>query len=162
MTTNKIIIRDGIKEDIPSVFELIKELAAFENATHEIENSVAQLITDGFGENPLYGLLVAESGNQLLGISLYYFRYSTWKGKRLYLEDLFISENARGQGIGSKLFEATMKIAINLNCNGMTWAVLNWNEPALKFYEKYKAVFDKEWTLTNLAKGQIEQNLRHF
>jgi GNAT superfamily N-acetyltransferase len=156
---DSITIREGNAEDIPQVFDLIKELAVFEKALHEVENSIEQLLKDGFGTNPLFGLIVAEDQTKIVGISLYYFRYSTWKGKKLYLEDIIVSEKARGTGIGSQLFEATMKKSLELNCNGMTWAVLDWNEPAIKFYEKYKPVFDKEWVMTNLSKQQILENL---
>lgn len=159
MNTTEITIRDGIKTDIPQVFELIKELAAFERAKDEVDNSVAQLIEDGFGENPCFGLIVAEVEGKIIGISLYYFRYSTWKGKRLYLEDLFVSELARNKGVGTLLFEATMRKSLHLNCSGMTWAVLDWNQTAIKFYEKYSPTFDSTWVLTNLTKQQIEINL---
>lgn len=155
-----ITIRQGKESDMEQVFGLIKELAEFEKAEFEVENTVEQLIKDGFGENPLYGLLVADNNGKIVGISLYYFRYSTWKGKRLYLEDIIVNEAYRGKGIGSQLFNETMRKSLELNCNGMTWSVLDWNTPAIEFYKKQGAILHNEWVLTNLTKEQIEINLK--
>lgn len=156
-----ITIRQGKESDMEQVFGLIKELAEFEKAEFEVENTVEQLIKDGFGENPLYGLLVADNNGKIVGISLYYFRYSTWKGKRLYLEDIIVNEAYRGKGIGSELFNETMRKSLELNCNGMTWSVLDWNTPAIEFYKKQGAVLHNEWVLTNLTKEQIQINLKN-
>lgn len=108
---------------------------------------------DGFGDNPVYGFFVAEKEGVIIGLSLYYFRYSTWKGKRLYLEDIIVTEKERGSGYGKLLFERTMKFAIESNCTGMMWQVLNWNEPAINFYKKYNAKLDEEW-----LNGHLESN----
>lgn len=159
MKTENFVIRDGKPEDIPEVFVLIRELAKYENALEEVENTVEQLIADGFGPNPLFGLLVAELDGNIIGISLYYFRYSTWKGKRLYLEDIIISENERSKGYGSALFQATIRKSVTLNCSGMTWAVLNWNKIGIDFYKKYEAMFDDEWVITNLSREKINKIL---
>lgn len=141
-----MIIREGKKEDLPQVLALIKELALYENALEQVENSVSQMEEDGFGDNPIYGLFVAEKDNFLVGISIYYFRYSTWKGKRLYLEDIVVTEKERGTGIGKQLFDRIMQKAKESNCSGMMWQVLDWNDPAINFYKKYyNADFDKEW-----------------
>ncbi len=140
-------IRKGKKEDIPCVLELIKELAKYEKAEGQVENTVEMMEKDGFGENPIYGFFVAESdkGN-IIGISLYYYRYSTWKGKRLYLEDIVVTENERGKGIGKLLFDRTIAHGKEENCTGMMWQVLDWNEPAINFYSKYyQARLDSEW-----------------
>ena len=150
-----IIIRDGVQNDIPQVFNLIKELAVYEKLPHEVDTSVAQLIADGFGANPLYGLIVAEQNQQIIGTSIYYFRYSTWKGKRLYLEDLIVTENMRGQGIGKQLFDATILKAKELSCNGMNWLVLDWNKSAMSFYDKYNPEYDSTWVLASLTKDQV-------
>ncbi|MEQ9425319.1 MAG: GNAT family N-acetyltransferase [Cyclobacteriaceae bacterium] len=138
-------IRKGKREDVPQVFELLRELTEYENGLDQLKNTAENLAQDGFGENPLYGLLVAEKDNRIVGYSLYYFRYSTWKGKRLYLEDLLVTEPERGSGVGKELFEKTLEIAKSTNCTGMMWQVLNWNEPAINFYKKAGAELDDEW-----------------
>ncbi|MCU0470323.1 MAG: GNAT family N-acetyltransferase [Arcicella sp.] len=141
-----ILIRDGVREDVPTMFELIKELAIYENATEQVTNTIEQMYVDGFGENPIFGSVVAEVDGQVVGLSLYYFRYSTWKGKRLYLEDLIVSEKMRGKGLGEQLLEKTIDKARENKCTGLMWQVLNWNEPAINFYKKFGAKFDEEWT----------------
>lgn len=139
-------IRQGKKEDLPSVMELIRELAIYEKAEHEVSNTVERLEKDGFGDHPIYGFIVADNNGTIEGLSLYYYRYSTWKGKRLWLEDLIVTESQRGLGTGKKLFEKTLEMAKEENCTGMMWQVLDWNEPAINFYKKYDASFDDEWT----------------
>jgi GNAT superfamily N-acetyltransferase len=151
-----IIIRLGTKDDLPRVLELVKELAAYERAPHEVINTVEQMEIDGFGRHPLYGMYVAESRKNIVGISVYYYRYSTWKGKRLYLEDIVVSQQERGKGIGKMLFEQTMKKSLEDNCTGMMWQVLEWNEPGIHFYEKYGAKFDREWVNVTLEAEQIK------
>ena len=154
-----VIIREGKKEDLPQVLGLIKELALYERAPHEVVNTVAQMEIDGFGADPLYGLYVAETSAGIVGISIYYYRYSTWKGKRLYLEDIVVNEQERGKGIGTMLFEQTMKKALDEKCTGMLWQVLNWNEPGIRFYEKYGSRFDNEWSNVSLESDQISKHL---
>jgi GNAT superfamily N-acetyltransferase len=149
-------IREGKKEDLPRVLELIRELAAYERAPHEVINTVTKMEEDGFGKQPIYGFFVAEGENGIVGISLYYWRYSTWKGKRLYLEDIIVTEKERGGGVGKRLFEQTMRKSLVENCSGMMWQVLEWNEPAINFYKKYEAKLDDEWTNCTLEKDQIE------
>ena len=105
---------------------------------------------DGFGPNPIYGFIVAEQDEDILGMSMYYYRYSTWKGKRLYLEDLIVTEKARGSGIGKQLLDRTVEIAKETNCTGVMWQVLDWNTPAIEFYKKYGASLDEEWINCNL------------
>lgn len=136
--------------------ELIKELAAFEKAPTEVTNTVKQMEVDGFGPNPIFGFFVAENEGHIVGLSLYYWRYSTWKGKRLYLEDIIVTEAWRGKGIGKLLFDETMRHALNEDCTGMMWQVLNWNEPAIEFYKKYGATLDDEWTNCSLESNQIK------
>lgn len=155
----EIKIRQGKKEDLPRVLELIKELALYERAPHEVINTVEKMEEDGFGVNPIYGFFVAERGTTIIGISLYYWRYSTWKGKRLYLEDIIVTESERGKGAGKLLFDKTMQKALQENCSGMMWQVLEWNEPAINFYKKYGAKLDDEWTNCTLEAGQIRQIL---
>ena len=113
------MIREGIKKDLPTVLELIKELADFENARDQVTITLEDLEKDGFGENPWYWFLVAEKDNEIVGLSFYWIRYSTWKGKFLFLEDFVIKEEYKRQGIGSKLFEETIKVCQKLNLNGI-------------------------------------------
>ena len=153
-------IRTGEKKDLPRVLELVKELASYEKAPHEVINTVALMEQDGFGANPIYGLFVAENENGIVGISLYYWRYSTWKGKRLYLEDIIVTEKERGSGIGKLLFDRTMQKALEENSSGMMWQVLEWNKPAIKFYKKYGAKLDDEWTNCTLEVDQIKNLLK--
>ncbi|MBL7873372.1 MAG: GNAT family N-acetyltransferase [Cyclobacteriaceae bacterium] len=153
------MIRKGNQKDLPRVLELIKELAAFEHAAQEVTNSVSRMEADGFGPNPIYGFFVAEEENVIQGISLYYYRYSTWKGKRLYLEDIVVTQEHRGKGIGKMLFENTMKLAWDEGCTGMMWQVLDWNTPAIDFYKKYHARFDGAWINCNLEANQIKSIL---
>ena len=140
-----IKIRKGTPEDVPQVFELVQEVALFEKAADQVSNTPEQMLEDGFGPNPIYGLLVAEVDGKIVGISMYYTRYSTWKGKRLYLEDLIVTESMRGSGLGKMLLDATIVEARATQCTGVMWQVLDWNEPAIKFYERYGARLDAEW-----------------
>ncbi len=138
-------IRKGKKEDLPAVFALTQELAIYENGLDQVSNSIEKMVEDGFGESPIYGLVVAESEDTIIGSAIYYYRYSTWKGKRMYLEDLVVTEEKRGLGAGKLLFDEILRIAKETNCSGMMWQVLDWNEPAINFYKKYETHFDNEW-----------------
>lgn len=157
---DSLIIREGKREDLPQVLRLVKELAEYEKALHEVSNTVEQMEIDGFGASPIYGFFVAERDKVITGISLYYYRYSTWKGKRLYLEDIVVTQSERGSGIGKKLFDRTMAFSLEQNCTGMMWQVLDWNEPAINFYKKYNAKLDGEWVNCNLEASDIK-NLLH-
>ena len=154
-----IIIREGKKEDLPAVLSLIIELAIYEKAPNEVTNTLAKLEEDGFGEHPVYGLYVAEEDGKIIGMAIHYVRYSTWKGRMLYLEDIVITEAHRGRGIGHRLFETCMQYAADKNYAGMVWQVLDWNEPAIRFYEKYHAKLDPEWMNGILTRQQIDQFL---
>ncbi len=155
----EVQIRAGKKEDLPRALELVKELALYEKAPHEVINTVALMEEDGFGENPIFGFFVAETQNGIVGVSIYYWRYSTWKGKRLYLEDIVVTESERGNGYGKLLFDRTMQHAIDSNCSGMLWQVLDWNEPAINFYKKYNSRLDGEWINCSLESDQIKKLL---
>ncbi len=151
-------IRRGTIEDLPRALELIVELAVFEREPNAVETTVESMAQNGFGENPIFGFFVAEDqSGHVVGLSLYYWRYSTWKGKRLHLEDLIVTESARGQGIGTALFEKTMAFGVEQGCTGMTWQVLDWNEPAINFYKSYQAQLDGEWVNCCLSREQIQQ-----
>lgn len=145
-----IIIRDAVRKDVPIMFELIKELALYEKAPEQVTNTVEQMYVDGFGDNPIFGTIVLEVESEIVGMALYYFRYSTWKGKRLYLEDLIVSETMRGRGLGEKLLESVIEKARQTACTGLMWQVLDWNEPAINFYKKFGAKFDEEWVNVNI------------
>ena len=145
-----IAIRKGEKKDLSAVFELIKELAVYENGLDQVINSVERMEEDGFGANPIYDFIVAEEGGKIIGSAIYYYRYSTWKGKRMYLEDLIVTEEKRGAGAGKLLFDEIIAIAKKTKCTGMMWQVLDWNEPAINFYKKYQTNFDGEWINCNI------------
>lgn len=138
-------IREGREADVPVLLQLIRELAIFEKEPDAVVVSEEELLQDGFGEHPLYGLFVAEVEGAVVGISLYYYRYSTWKGKCLYLEDLIVTEKHRGKGIGKALFAKTLDKAREEGCRKMNWQVLDWNTPAIEFYKDFNASLDPEW-----------------
>ena len=138
-------IRKATKEDLPQVLDLVKELALYEKAPEEVTITLQELEQDGFGSNPLDWIILAENEQGILGMSFYYIRYSTWKGKCLYLEDIVVKEQYRGHKIGKVLFEETIKAAKEMNAKLMTWQVLDWNEPAINFYKKFNAELDGEW-----------------
>lgn len=145
-----MIIRKSTPADVPAMFELVKELAIYEKALDQVSNTPEQMLADGFGENPIFGAIVAEENGSIVGMSLYYFRYSTWKGKRLYLEDLIVQEAMRGRGIGEALIQATITVAKETGCTGLMWQVLDWNEPAINFYKKLGTRLDDEWINVHL------------
>ncbi|GAB4017770.1 GNAT family N-acetyltransferase [Spirosoma koreense] len=147
-----ISIRPGTLEDIPEAFALVMELAVYERAADQVTNTVEQMALDGFGPNPLFGMIMAEDSDskKIVGMALYFFRYSTWKGKRLYLEDIIVTEDFRGYGIGKLLLDATIDMARETDCTGMMWQVLDWNEPAIGFYRQFGTRFDDGWTNCHL------------
>ena len=141
-----IQIRRAVKEDCAAMLELIKELAVYEKAPEEVTVNFDHFVESGFGTHPVYWAFVAEVNGRVVGFALYYIRYSTWKGQRLYLEDILVTEKWRSKGIGGLLFERLLKEAREKKYNGMVWQVLDWNEPAINFYKKYKEThFDNEW-----------------
>ena len=149
-------VRKGRKTDLPKVLELIKELALYEKAPNEVTLTLGELENDGFGKNPIYGLFVAESNSDIIGIAVYYEKYSTWKGRSLFLEDIIVTEESRGMGIGHQLFQAVIAVAKERNSARMEWQVLNWNEPAIRFYKKYNAELDDEWLNGKFTSEQIQ------
>ncbi len=148
-------IRFAVEADCERLLELIHELALYEKAPQEVTVTLEEFVAAGFGDNPVWKAFVAETNCQILGFALYYTRYSTWKGCRLYLEDFIVTENARGQGIGKLLFEAVMKEAKEKGYNGMSWQVLDWNAPAINFYNKYKASLEGGWLNASFSKSQV-------
>ena len=138
-------IRTGTKEDLPQVLELIHELAEYERAPQEVDNSVERMEQDGFGPDKVFDFIVAEENGKILGIALYYWSYSTWKGKSIYLEDLVVTLEHRRRGIGRLLFKELIAIAKAKDARRLSWQVLEWNEPAIDFYKSIGAQLDPEW-----------------
>ena len=153
----KINIRQGVKKDLPAALNLIKELACYEDSLEEVTITLEELENDGFGKYPWFWFLVAEKNNSIIGLSFYWIRYSTWKGKFLFLEDFVIKETHRRAGVGSKLFEETIKICNKLDLNGMSWQILDWNNTAINFYKKYNAEISKNWLSGKLTKQQLKK-----
>lgn len=154
-------LREGKIEDLPRVLELIKELALYEKAPEQVTNTLAMMEVDGFGENPVFGMFVCvkDETSEIVGIAIYYYRYSTWKGKRIYLEDLVVTQSERGNGAGKLLFDRIMKKGLEENCTGMMWQVLDWNEPAINFYRKYGAALEAGWLNAHLQDYEIRKLL---
>jgi GNAT superfamily N-acetyltransferase len=147
----KINIRKAVKDDCQSMMQLIKELAVYEKAPEEVTVSFDHFVESGFGEKPVWWAFVAELDEKVVGFALYYIRYSTWKGQRLYLEDILVNEPYRGNGIGKLLFDRLLEEVKEKKFSGMVWQVLDWNEPAINFYKKYEGVsFDNEWVNCSL------------
>ena len=140
-----ILIRKARRTDCARMMELIKELAVYEKAPDEVTVSLSHFEESGFGANPVWWAFVAEVQGVVIGMALYYVRYSTWKGQRMYLEDILVTEEMRGKKIGGLLFDALILEAKEKGFNGINWQVLEWNEPAINFYKKYNANFDPEW-----------------
>jgi len=141
----QINIRRAEKEDCTRIMELIQELADYEKAPEEVTVTLAHFQESGFGPNPVWWAFVAEVDGRVEGFALYYIRYSTWKGQRMYLEDILVTEQMRGKQLGKLLFDRLIVEAKEKNLKGMVWQVLEWNEPAINFYKKYNASFDGEW-----------------
>ena len=147
-------LRAGTPADIPAVLALIKQLAEYEKAPLEVSNTPEQMLIDGFSENPIFHLIVAETNenataenNQkiMVGMAITYYRYSTWKGRVLYLEDLYILPEYRRFGLGERFFVLLLEKAKQDKCQRVSWQVLDWNEPAINFYKKLGATLDPEW-----------------
>ncbi len=147
----EVNIRRAIKEDCARMMELIHELALYEKAPEEVTVSFDHFVETGFGEKLVWCAFVAEVDGRVEGFAIWYIRYSTWKGTRLYLEDLIVTEKMRGNGLGKLLFERLIEEAKEKKYSGMMWQVLDWNEPAINFYKKYPGVnIDKGWLNCNL------------
>lgn len=140
-----IKVRRAVREDCPRLLDLIRELADYEKAPNEVIVTLEHFTNSGFGPNPVWWAFVAEVEGKVEGFALYYIRYSTWKGQRMYLEDLIVTEKMRGKGLGKLLFDTLLQEVKDKNFQGMAWQVLDWNEPAINFYKKYNAAFDAGW-----------------
>jgi GNAT superfamily N-acetyltransferase len=153
----EIKIRIAVKEDCHRLLELIHELAVYEKAPDEVTVSIEEFQEAGFGNKPVWKAFVAEDNGIIQGFGLYYIRYSTWKGCRMYLEDLLVTEKMRGKGIGKLIFNRLIEEAIEMKFKGMTWQVLDWNEPAINFYKKYNSDFDAGWLNVALSEDQLKK-----
>jgi GNAT superfamily N-acetyltransferase len=148
-------IRIAKKEDCPRLMELVNELALYEKAPEEVTVTLQEFEDAGFGDKPVWKAFVAEVDGLIVGFAVYYIRYSTWKGNRMYLEDLIVTESMRGKKVGKLLFDRLIAEAKELGFNGMTWQVLDWNEPAINFYNKYEANIEAGWLNASLSKEQL-------
>ncbi len=153
---NDFVIRKGIEADLEQVLNLVKELAAYEKAPDEVEVTIKEMQNWGFGKDKLFEFFVAEHKHTIVGIALYYYKYSTWKGKCLFLEDIIITETYRRFGLGSKLFNEVAIVAKQQQVRRMEWQVLDWNKPAIDFYKKYNAHLDAEWLNGKLTYQQLQ------
>jgi len=156
----KILTRKAIKADLPAAHQLIKELAIYEKAAREVVLTLEQFTKDFESSNPVYKLHVTEITSKegksvIVGIALFYFAYSTWKGKMVYLEDLVVSQAYRRQGIGEQLIESVFQFARDEHANQVRWHVLDWNEPAIRFYEKLEVKMEEEWVTCKLEKDKL-------
>lgn len=149
-------IRKGEKEDMAAVLQLIKALAAFEKEANAVEVSIADLERDGFSQNPLFEVFVAEIGKDIVGIALFYYRYSTWKGKTIHLEDLIVQEDKRGLGIGKALYAEVLRYAHQLGLKRVEWNVLDWNTPAVNFYKNSGARILEDWQVVQMDKKGLQ------
>ena len=156
-----MIIRKGTIADMPSVLNLIKELAIFEKEPDAVVVTVDDLIRDGFSENPLFHCFVAEVDSEIIGIALYYYRYSTWKGKTIHLEDLIVKESKRGTGAGFALYKEIIRQGKQDKVRRVEWAVLDWNTPAIEFYQKTGAKVLDDWRVTQMDEHGIDQFLKN-
>jgi GNAT superfamily N-acetyltransferase len=156
-----MIIRKGTIADMPSVLNLIKELAIFEKEPDAVVVTVDDLIRDGFSENPLFHCFVAEVDSEIIGIALYYYRYSTWKGKTIHLEDLIVKESKRGTGAGFALYKEIIRQGKRDKLRRIEWAVLDWNTPAIEFYEKTGAKVLDDWRVAQMDEQGIDEFLKN-
>lgn len=151
-----LTIRQGTEDDLADALRLIKELAVYEKEPDAVVTTIETMAADGFGEKPVYGFFLAQLDGQTVGLSLYYDRYSTWRGRCLYLEDLIVTESHRGQGIGTALFDRMVEKAKSDGYRAMSWQCLDWNEPAIEFYKKYGTKIEENWLSCNLEKNQLD------
>lgn len=154
----EFIIREAKAADMPQVLALVKELAVFEKEGNAVEVTVDDLIADGYGAKRLFHCFVAEAESEIVGMALVYPRYSTWKGPVIHLEDLIVTKKMRGSGLGSELLAEVVKYAERLGVKRISWEVLDWNEPAIKFYESKGAKVMRDWDVVQLD----ENGIKHF
>ncbi|WP_027127533.1 GNAT family N-acetyltransferase [Gelidibacter mesophilus] len=149
-------IRKAVRDDMPQVLDLITELAIFEKEPDAVEVTISDLQNDGFGNHPAFDCFVAEVEDKVEGIALVYSRYSTWKGRILHLEDLIVSQKMRGSGLGTALLDAVVLYGHQLGVKRICWEVIDWNEPAIAFYEKKGADVKRDWDVVHLNEEGIK------
>lgn len=152
-----IEIRRARRDDCAQLLDMVRGLALYEKAPQEVSVTLDEFADAGFGNNPVWTAFVAEVDGKVEGFALYYIRFSTWKGCRMYLEDFYVNEDLRGKGIGTLLFERILEEAREKKFNGVSWQVLDWNEPAINFYKKYHARFEGEWINVSLSHDQLSE-----
>jgi len=150
------VIRNATINDVPEMHALIAELAKYERAEHEFVLSIDQLKDDGFGAKPIYQAFIATIDQQVVGMALLYTKYSTWKGKCIFLEDIIVTESMRGKGIGFSLFNQCIQYAKAQDAGRLEWQVLDWNTPAIEFYKKFAAQLDPTWINGKLTREQLQ------
>jgi GNAT superfamily N-acetyltransferase len=155
------IVRQGEEKDMQSVFDLITELAVFEKEPDAVDISVTDLINDGFSENPKFKIFVAEQENQIIGIALFYERYSTWKGRTIHLEDLIVTKKKQKIGAGKALYTAVLKYAFDHDFNRVAWEVIDWNVNAIDFYKSTGASYLKDWSVVQMNKENLAKFIQN-
>ncbi|SDR66048.1 Acetyltransferase (GNAT) family protein [Polaribacter sp. KT25b] len=155
------IIRQGEEKDAQSVLNLITELAVFEKEPDAVEITVDDLLKDGFSDSPKFKLFVAEEDNVVIGIALFYERYSTWKGKTIHLEDLMVTESKRKIGAGKALYTAVLKYAFENNFKRVAWEVIDWNTNAVNFYKSTGATYLNDWSVVQMDKENLEKYIQN-
>ncbi|TAF67743.1 MAG: GNAT family N-acetyltransferase [Cytophagales bacterium] len=155
-------IRLGQREDVPAIWGLVRELAIYEKAEIEHTNTIEMMYEDGFGAMPIYQFYVAEVGSEIVGMALFYYRYSTWKGKCLYLEDFYVKEHYRQYKIGFGLFKTIIQRAYQDGCKRISWQVLDWNQLAIDFYNRFEASMEAGWLNAALTEEQIKYWHHHL
>lgn len=155
------IVRQGEEKDMHSVLDLITELAVFEKEPDAVDISVTDLINDGFSENPKFKIFVAEQENQIIGIALFYERYSTWKGRTIHLEDLIVTKNKQKIGAGKALYTAVLKYAFDHDFNRVAWEVIDWNVNAIDFYKSTGATYLKNWSVVQMNKENLAKFIQN-
>ncbi|PQJ69305.1 GNAT family N-acetyltransferase [Polaribacter butkevichii] len=155
------IIRKGVENDMESVFDLITELAVFEKEPDAVEITVEDLKKDGFSENPKFKIFVAEQENKIIGIALFYERYSTWKGRSIHLEDLIVTKSKQKIGAGKALYTAVLKYAYDNNFNRVAWEVIDWNTNAVEFYKSTGATYLNDWSVVQMNKENLSKFIQN-
>ncbi|WP_158840685.1 GNAT family N-acetyltransferase [Polaribacter sp. L3A8] len=155
------IIRKGVEKDMESVLDLITELAVFEKEPDAVEITVEDLKRDGFSENPKFQIFVAEQENKIIGIALFYERYSTWKGRTIHLEDLIVTQSKQKIGAGKALYTAVLKYAYDNNFNRVAWEVIDWNTNAVEFYKSTGATYLNDWSVVQMNKENLSKFIQN-
>ena len=152
----EIILREGQKTDMSAVLLLIQELASFEKEANAVELTVEELERDGFGPQPLFKVFIAERNSEIVGMALFYERYSTWKGRSIHLEDLIVKQQYRGEGIGKALYTKVLTYAHEQNLKRVSWEVLDWNKVAVDFYVSTGAKILDSWKVVHMNENSLD------